>query len=93
MVARVLERTGSLVWARGAMYKAVAQLVLLYGIESWVVTGEILKVLEGLYHQVAQRITGMRVKHRTGGKWEYPSVVEAMEAAGIHTICVYMKRW
>ena len=39
MVARVLERTGATVRARGAMYKVVAQLVLLYGIKILVVTG------------------------------------------------------
>ena len=31
MITRVLERTGSTVWAQGAMYKVVAQSVLLYG--------------------------------------------------------------
>ena len=44
---------------RGAMYKTVVQLVLLYGSNSWVVTGEMLKVLEEFHHQVAQWITGM----------------------------------
>ena len=34
MISRVMEKTGSTVWARGNMYKAVAQLVLLYGSES-----------------------------------------------------------
>ena len=40
--------------ARGAMYKAVAHLVLLYVINRWVVTGDILKVLEGFHHRAAQ---------------------------------------
>ena len=31
MIARVLERTGSTVWERIAMYTTVSQLVLLYG--------------------------------------------------------------
>ena len=59
---RVLERTGSTVWARGEMYKAVAKLVLLYGSKIWVVTGYMIKVLTGFRHSAAQRITGMTAK-------------------------------
>ena len=70
MVARVLERMGAMVRARGAMYKAVAQLVLLYDREIFVVTGEMLKVLTGFHHQAARRITGMMAKCGAGGEWE-----------------------
>ena len=45
MVVRVLEMTGATVQAQGDIYKAAVQLVLLYVIKSWVVTGEMLKVL------------------------------------------------
>ena len=39
MVVRVIERTGATVRSRGAMHKAVAQSVILYDIENWVMTG------------------------------------------------------
>ena len=39
MITRVMAKTGATVQARGTMYKAVAQPVLLYGSEIWVVTG------------------------------------------------------
>ena len=84
MVARVLERTGAMVQARGAMYKVVAQSVLLYGSKSWVVTREMLKVLTGFHHLAARCITGMTEKRGAGGDWEYPSVEEAMEATRLH---------
>ena len=45
MVVRVLEMTGAMVQAQGDIYKSAVQLVLLYVIKSWVVTGEMLKVL------------------------------------------------
>ena len=32
-------------------------------------------------------------KRGAGGEWEYPSVVEAMENTGIHSIGVYNRRW
>ena len=70
MVARVPERTGETVRDRGDMYKEAAQLVILYGSESWVVVGEMLKVLTGLHYKAAQRITGMTAKRGAGGEWE-----------------------
>ena len=92
MVARVIERMGATVQARGEMYNTVAQLVLLYGSKIWVVTRYMLKVLTGLHHQAARQIMGMTAKCAAGGEWEYPSVVEATEAAGLHPIRVYIKR-
>ena len=93
MVDRVLERTGSMVRYQGAMYKAVAQSVLLCGIKSWVVTVKMLKVLTGFHHWAAHRVTGMTVKRGSGREWDYPSVEEDMEAVGIHPIGVYINRW
>ena len=45
MIARVLEKTRSMVQARGMMYNLVGQSVILYSSENWVVTGAVLKVL------------------------------------------------
>ena len=67
-------------------------MVLLYGSEIWVVTVKMLKVLPEFHHWAARRITGMTEKRGAGGEWEYPSVEEATEAAGIHPIGVYIKR-
>ena len=50
----------------GIIYKAVAQLVILYGSESWVVTGDMLKVLKVFHHYVARRIIGMTATCRLG---------------------------
>ena len=86
MVERVLEKMGTTVRALGAMNKVVAQSVLLYGREIWVVTGNTLNILEGFHHQTALWITGLAAKRETGGVWDYSLVVEAMEAAGIHPI-------
>ena len=92
MVARVLERTVATVRERGAMYKAVVQLVILYVSKIWVVTWEMLKVLEGFHHRASRRITGMTAKRGAGVEWDYPLVVEAMEDVGIKLIGVYIRR-
>ena len=89
---RVLARTGETVRARGEMYKAVAQSLLLYVRKSWVVTGEMLKVLTDFHHQATRRITGTMVKRGIGGECEYTAVEEAMDSTELHLIVVYIKR-
>ena len=50
MVGKVAQKIGEMVRMRVMLYKSVVQSVLLYGSESWVVTGAILKVLEVFHH-------------------------------------------
>ena len=92
VIVRVLVKTGATARARGMMYKSVARSVLLYGSESWVVTGEMLTVPEGFHHRAARRITGMTATRGAGGEWEYPPVAAAMEATGLHPIRGYIRR-
>ena len=86
MIARVLAKTGAMMRSCGMMYKVVAQSFLLYGSESWVVTWDMIKVLNGFHHRTSRRITGMRAAHGAGGEWEYPLVATELEAAGLHPI-------
>ena len=58
MIGRVLERTVVTVQARGEIYKAVDQSVLLYGSESWVEIRHILRVLTTFHHRSKRRVTG-----------------------------------
>ena len=69
MVARMMETTGATKQSRGAIHKTVAQLVLLYGRESWVMKGGLLKVLEGFHHRPERRIPGLTVKRGAGEEW------------------------
>ena len=64
----------------------MAQSVLLYVSDSWVVNGEMIEVLTAFHHRAVQRITGMMAKSGAGREWEYPVIAEAMDSAGLHTI-------
>ena len=92
MITRVLVKTGATVRARGMIYKAVAQLVLLYGSNNWLVMGDILNALEEFHYRVDRQITGIMATRGVVGEWEYPLVVTAMEAAGLHPIMEYIRR-
>ena len=90
MVGKVVTKTGAAVWERGMLYKAVLQLVLMYGSKSGVVTRAMLKVLEIFHHRLARRITGMIVRRTTIREWERPLVAEALETAELWTIKEYI---
>ena len=74
------------------IYKAVAQSILLYRIEIWVVTGKMLQILEGFHHREERWIIRMMATHGAGREWEYHPVVAAMDAAGLHPIEDYTRR-
>ena len=65
------------------LYKVVVHTVLLYGSESWVVTGVMLKVLEWLHRRSARSITEIAAWHVEDGEWEYPAVKDVMESSGL----------
>jgi hypothetical protein len=72
-------------------YKAVVQSVLLYGCETWVITSQVLRVLEGFHHRVARRLSGKRPYYLSrGNQWVYPPIGEALEAAGLYPIEHYI---
>ena len=60
------------------MYKVVEQPLLLYCIDSWLVTGETLNILEGFHHWAARHITGMKTTYGAAGEWYYSLMVVAI---------------
>ena len=88
----MVPKTGATLQTRGMLYKKVVQLVLLYVSESWVMTGDMLKVPEGLHHRLARMIMGMIVRHMTSGECERPPVDEPLETAGLWPIKEYIHR-
>ena len=50
------------------MYTAVVHVVLLYVSEIWVVTGVMMKVLEGFHNSISRRIVGMMAWRGDGGE-------------------------
>ena len=60
-------------------YKAVFQLVLLFGLETWVVAPCLLRAL-GIFHNwVAWKIIGSKNWRKSDDSWVYPPIGEAPE--------------
>ena len=92
VVAKVLMVTGAAVRAQAMIYKAVVQTVLIYGSNRWVVTGSMLKFMDGFHHQVARRIpekTAWCIVYR---EWEWPPLTDALEIAWLWPIKEYIQR-
>ena len=53
------EEDGAPIKAWEMIYKMGVQAVILYGSKIWVVTDEMMIVLEVLHHSITRRITGM----------------------------------
>ena len=68
------------------------QLVLLYVNESWVVTGSMLKVLEGFQYQVARRILGMMSWCKISRELEWPPMAEDLWTPGLCPINEYIQQ-
>ena len=74
----------------GFFFKAVVQVVLLFGEETWVVPSFMGKYLGGFHTQVARRLTGRFPQRIQDKRWRYTSA--AMEEAGFLTMEEYIGR-
>ena len=89
---RILSREGAKPWVSGLFFKAVIQVVLIFGADTWMVTPHMGKALGGFQTQVAIRMTVQLLWKTTDGTWRYSSAAAAREAAGFLNMEEYI-RW
>ena len=89
-ISRVLGREGGYPRTSCNVYKAAAQATLLFGTETWVVTPRIGNTLGGFRHRVARRLTIIRTRRHTTGRWVYPPLDVAMTAVGLEEVETYV---
>lgn len=92
MSSRLLEKNGVSKKAKGMFHKAVAQLIPLCGSETWVVTGGVMKVLEGFHRRCAHKMTGLGPQRQADGEQFHPPAKEELRQAGSHPICECVRR-
>ena len=90
-MTRILSREGAEPRVSIFFFKAVVQAVLLFGLETWVVTPRIVRVLGGFQDQVPRRLTRRIPWQKNDGKWEYTSAATKKggcrfpENGGVHS--------
>ena len=82
-LARILGREGADPKVSQMFYIAVTQQVLLFGAESWVLTGKMESALDAFQGRVARRLTGRVPRLGRDGKWQYLPLAGAIKDAGI----------
>ena len=87
---KILGREGSNLRVSGISLKTIFQAVLLFGLETWVLTLCIERALGSIQYRVARRITGKNTRRREEGGWDCLPPVTAMEEAGFEKIGVYI---
>ena len=69
-LSRVLGCEGADPKVSGKFYKAVAQSVLLFGAETWVLTQRTEKALDSFQYRVVRRLTGKQPRRKMDGNWD-----------------------
>ena len=83
---RILSQEGPDKRVSGNFFKAVVQVVLLFGVETWVITPRIERALDSFMHGSARQITRNQPQRGGGGQWTYTLLKVAMREAGFEGI-------
>ena len=70
----------------GQIYLAVVRSVMLYKLETWVMTLLIGRGLGGFHHRVFSRMTGRQPRKKGDGVWIYPPLDAMMAEAGLEEV-------
>ena len=96
-LSRLLIKDGASCAYKSRIYLVVVSTVLLYGVETWVLSNQIRHVLQAFHHSCAQSITRTfirRVSDGEGGEdfWTYPSTDEVLKKAKLLPIKTYITK-
>ena len=89
-LTRVLIREGADAWTLVHIYLAMVQLVMMYGLDTWVMAPRIGRVLRGSHHRVAQRLKVRQPWIVQDVVWVYPPLEDMMAEAVLHELDTYV---
>ena len=88
----LLQRDGAEPRVLAIFYRAVVQAIILYGLETWVLSAEMERKVEGIHTEFLWQITGKRVRRLRDGEWETPVSEVVREAAVMQSERNYIGR-
>ena len=87
---RILSWEGADLKVSGHYFNLVTQAVLLFEVDTWVLTPMMERALSSFQHRVVQQLIRRHPSIREGGSWEYHSLEEAVAEAGFKGIVKYI---
>ena len=91
-IGKMLKREGANAEIMGRFYITIVMSVLLYGSESWTITGKNLIKLKSFHNRALRYMTGKHIKKETEGKWTYPAHEELRKICKLESIETYIQR-
>ena len=73
----------------GSFYVVVAQPMLLFDSNTWVITPRLEKSLKVFHHRVTRQMAGMGPKRQRYGTWVYPPIGAALGMVVLEEIRIY----
>ena len=73
-------------------YRAATHAVLLFGLETWVISELMEITVEGTHNGFLRQITGKQARRKVDGTWYNPEAEEVQEAAGTQLAKTYIGR-
>jgi hypothetical protein len=92
-IGQVLRSKNVTPWVATKFYKAVVQVVLLYGSETWNLMKAVLAWLEGFHVQAAYRMAQVHWPRQVAGnQWVYPKTSDVLEKCGMAVMQHYIQK-
>ena len=90
--SRITGQYGADPWTDGTFYKAVVQVTLLFGADTWVMSPRIGKTLGGFHHRVFHWLVLMRPRQDIAPRWFHPPLDAVMASVGLEEVDMYVLR-
>ena len=91
-IGKMLKREGANAEIMGRFYITIVMSVLLYGSESWTITGKNLIKLKSFHNRALRYMTRKHIRKEKEGKWTYPAHEELRKICKLESIETYIQR-
>ena len=91
-VVRILARQTSNRKTMGKFFETVVESVLLYGSETWVLSNQMMALLDSFHHRCARFIPQEHIQQLEDGSWITPSNESILKKAGLKPIKTYIQK-
>ena len=89
-LGKMLRREGVDPYAAEMLYREVIQVALLFGLDNWVLSEAMERMVEGKHTRFLRQTTGNQARHNADGTRSTPATEEVQEAAGTQLSTTYI---
>ena len=76
----------------GKFYKTVVQSVLLYGLETWVISASLERCLNSFHHRCARYMANEHITQLPNGEWDCPDTARVLAICKLNPLSEYIAK-